>query len=457
MKNTIGLILAIMMLSISATAYSSDTNSLADGAESEDSVSRWSAVSQVAREGRYETATDSARIWFRQSRSLLERAFKGNGDSIAALRARIGRLKDEEGVRLKSIKVVGSASPEGSTEINRRLSERRAEKIFGCFSEELERDSVETTFSFLGRDWQGLADMIASDEKVPYRDATLSLVENITSEVARAGKDNERNLLRLKHIGGGVPYAYLYRNIFPALRYSRIFVEYERALPERWRPVPTAPLALELTAPSPEILPIHFSPFRAVKEGCRHPFYMGLKTNLLYDAAALPTIGAEFYIGKKWSVLADWTYGWWDTDPKHYYWRAYGGDIGVRRWFGKAADAKPLTGHHIGLVAGITTYDFEFGGRGWMGGIPGGTLWDRCRYLAGVEYGYALPIARRLNLDFSLALGYLGGKVVEYVPKGDVYEWQSTRFRNWFGPVKAEVSLVWLIGCDNYNRRGGER
>ena len=23
---------------------------------------------------------------------------------------------------------------------------------------------------------------------------------------------------------------------------------------------------------------------------------------------------------------------------------------------------------------------------------------------------------------------------------------------NYFGPTKLEVSLVWLIGCDNYNR-----
>ena len=92
-----------------------------------------------------------------------------------------------------------------------------------------------------------------------------------------------------------------------------------------------------------------------------------------------------------------------------------------------------------------------------MGGIPGGTLWDRCMKLGGVEYGYSLPIARRFNLDMTLGLGYLGGKVVKYVPTRTGYMWESTRNLHWFGPVKAEISLVWLIGAGNENRKEGSR
>ena len=90
-----------------------------------------------------------------------------------------------------------------------------------------------------------------------------------------------------------------------------------------------------------------------------------------------------------------------------------------------------------------------------MGGLPGGTLWDRCNINAGIEYGYSLPIGRRLNLDFTIGIGYIGGKYYEYVPRDGHYVWQSTHRLNWVGPTKAEVSLVWLIGCDNYNRRKG--
>ncbi len=182
---------------------------------------------------------------------------------------------------------------------------------------------------------------------------------------------------------------------------------------------------------------------------------MALKTNMLYDALAVPNIGAEFYVGRNWSVVGNWMYAWWSKDSAHRYWRIYGGDIAVRRWFGKAAGEKPLTGHHLGLYGGVVTYDFEFGGTGYMGGIPGGTLWDRCQYVAGIEYGYSLPIARRLNIDFTIGLGYRQGKRVKYEAGQKWYVWKSTVMERWIGPTKAEVSLVWLIGRGNENARKG--
>ena len=46
-----------------------------------------------------------------------------------------------------------------------------------------------------------------------------------------------------------------------------------------------------------------------------------------------------------------------------------------------------------------------------MGGKPGGTLWDKMNYSTGVEYGYSLPVAYRLNIDFTIAVGYWGGPI----------------------------------------------
>ncbi|KEJ86528.1 hypothetical protein HMPREF1002_00726 [Porphyromonas sp. 31_2] len=179
---------------------------------------------------------------------------------------------------------------------------------------------------------------------------------------------------------------------------------------------------------------------------------------MLYDALLVPNIGVEFYLGKDWSVGANWMYAWWKTDRRHWYWRTYGGDMVIRKWLGKAAKEKPLTGHHLGLYGQIFTYDFETGGKGYMGGKPGGTLWDKMNYSAGVEYGYSLPVAYRLNIDFTIAVGYWGGTYYEYTPVDNCYVWQATKERHWFGPTKAEISLVWLIGRENFNKgKGGRR
>ncbi|MDO4759156.1 MAG: DUF3575 domain-containing protein, partial [Rikenellaceae bacterium] len=201
--------------------------------------------------------------------------------------------------------------------------------------------------------------------------------------------------------------------------------------------------------PVPEPAPAP-APIPEPQPECEHPLYMALKTNMLYDLAAIPNIGIEFYLGKSWSVVANWEYAWWKSDSRHNYWRVYGGDVALRKWFGKAAANKPLTGHHLGLYGQMITYDFETGKRGYLA--------DRWSWTAGLEYGYSLPIARRLNIDFTLGVGYHWGEYDEYLPIDGHYVWQSTKNRHWFGPTKVEVSLVWLIGCGNYNKeKGGKR
>ena len=185
---------------------------------------------------------------------------------------------------------------------------------------------------------------------------------------------------------------------------------------------------------------------------------MGVKTNMLYDALLVPNIGVEFYLGKNWSIAGDWMYSWWNSDRVHWYWRTYGGGLTLRKWFGKEANDKPLTGHHIGVYGQVLTYDFEAGGRGYLGGEPLGNIFDGASFAAGVEYGYSLPIARRFNIDFTAGIGYLGGKYYEYDPVDNCYVWQATKKRRYVGPTKLEVSLVWLIGWNNYNRgKGGGR
>jgi hypothetical protein len=111
---------------------------------------------------------------------------------------------------------------------------------------------------------------------------------------------------------------------------------------------------------------------------------------------------------------------------------------------GKAAKAKPLTGHHLGLYGQMITYDFQVGNKG--------ILADRWSWAAGLEYGYSLPIARRFNIDFTLGLGYHWGKFDEYLPIDTHPVWQASKNRKYIGPTKAEVNLVWLIGCGNYNK-----
>lgn len=396
-----------------------------------------------------ETTKDSVRVHFRVSHIKIDPTYDGNE---AALDSIFNKLRGDSvsgpTLRLRHVDVTGAASPEGSVAFNRYLSEKRANAIFDEFSKRGLLNDSDANFIYLGRDWNGLKREVEKDMAVPYRDDVLSLLTEILSTTPPS-----HPLAELKALHGGVPYRYLLANIFPGLRESTLIAEYERLSPDIELPAMPMEEPVMSTEVVEEILPMPYNKLGTAKE-CR-PFYMGLKTNILYDALLLPNIGAEFYIGKNWSLTADWMYGWWDRDRTHYYWRAYGGTLGARWWFGKKAAEKPLTGHHLGVFAGVVTYDFELGRGGIMGGIPRGTLWDRCNFISGVEYGYSLPVARRVNIDFTVGFGYIGGKYLKYEPKYGLYVWNSTHHVRWVGPTKAEISLVWLLGCDNYNRKKG--
>lgn len=394
-----------------------------------------------------EIFNDSVRVHFRVSDIKLDKNYKGNGNELDSLIRKISADSISGAkYRLLHVNVTGGASPEGSVKFNQYLSEKRADAIFNEFCKRGLANDSDASFIYLGRDWNGLKREVNEDREVPYREDVVALLDKVTGTTPPANPLDD-----LKAIRAGVPYQYMLNNLFPELRGSQVTIEYEKLFPKI--KVPEMNPDLPRIIAVPDSVAMIFNRFGASKK-CR-PFYMGLKTNMLYDALLLPNIGAEFYIGKNWSVIADWMYGWWDRDRSHYYWRAYGGNLGARWWFGKKATERPLTGHHIGLFAGVITYDFELGRGGIMGGLPRGTLWDRCNFVSGVEYGYSLPVARRLNIDFTVGFGYMGGKYLNYEPKYSFYIWQSTHHISWIGPTKAEISLVWLLGCDNYNRKKG--
>ena len=186
--------------------------------------------------------------------------------------------------------------------------------------------------------------------------------------------------------------------------------------------------------------------------------FVSVSTNLLYDAVLVPNVGLEFNIWDNWTLSLNGMWAWWTAEKVSWFWRVYGGEVAVRKYFGRRAAVRSMTGHHAGLYGQALTYDFCLGERGTIGGQPGGTLFDRANFAAGLEYGYSVPVAKRLNFDFTVGLGYHWGEYHEYIPVDDCYVWQATKNRRWIGPTKAEISLVWLIGKGNYNKgKGGER
>jgi hypothetical protein len=342
----------------------------------------------------YSSDTLSLKVYFPINESSVDYTFGGNGARIREFVRGWNAIKDQS--RVQEVVVIGSASPEGPKAFNRRIAEERARHL-GRHIAHL-TGLQESQFLYDIQDNTGAP--IADDQWEQYRHAGVLTVVLATREEETPQVQQSQNPQQ------------------PGQFQDKVIQENPEPSPE--------------SEPEKKSKPSH------------GPFIFGVKTNLLLDLAMIPAIGIEFPFGNRWSAALSWHYAWWHNDAKAWYWQTYGGDIAVRKYFGK--DKGPLTGHHLGIYGQVLSYDFEWGARGFQA--------TPFNYGAGVEYGYAMPIGKHLHLDFSIGVGYLGGPFKEYDPIDGHYVWQATKYLNWFGPTKAEVSLVWML---QFQKKGGKK
>lgn len=389
-------------------------------------------------------------LYFHQSSSLLDDAFRCNGVRFAKFSSRLDTLLGDVRCRIGNIRIISGASAEGSTTFNRQLSTRRGEQLKALLEQCVSLQDCDFEFKPLGVDWV-LLDRLVSASDMPYRNGVLHILRNTPEWISRGSKVVDGRKLQLKKLRGGTVWNSMLKNFFPELRYARAEIVYEieeapAASAADILPLPYTFETSTVTSHSPRGI-VAAMPLPAPPEPPKKPFYMSVRNNMLYDIALVPNLGMEFYLGSGWSLAGEWMYAWWKTDRYHYYWRIYGGDLGIRKWFGGSSKRKPLTGHHAGIYGQISTYDFELGGRGYLA--------PRWSWGAGLEYGYALPVSRRLNIDFVIGAGYFDGEYYEYIPLHNLYVWQATKQRHYLGITKAEISLVWLLGRGNVNEKKG--
>ena len=392
-------------------------------------------------------------IYFRPGYSLLELSYRDNAANMKALTQGIQTIKGNPCVQLQHIRILSAASPEGNSALNKRVAKRRGERLRDYLKETLVLPDSIFTVSSAGEDWQGLAALIAK-EKTPWRNKALQIIRHTPEWVTRNGKVVDGRKRQLQNLDGGKAWKYMLDNHFYTLRTGAVVVCEVKTLAAESTPSAAeasqeqARLDSASQSPSSPPFPAIPSQVHPSSEPQAPPVasYFALKSNLLYDALLVPNLSLEASIGSGWTLGAGGMLAWWSKDAKHRYWRIYGGDLEIRKYFGTLAKSKPLQGHHLGIYGDFLTYDFEFGAKGYQ---------SKATYAAGIKYGYSHPIANRLNLDFALGIGYLHSNYKTYVPRDGCYVYQETKKRKWLGPTQAEISLVWLLGKGNTNKKKG--
>lgn len=368
-------------------------------------------------------------VLFHQDLYNIDTTYRSNAEQVNAILDMIDSIYRDSTIQLKQIEIQAFASPDGLLHKNMILSNNRAKSVRNYILANTPPSWLSDTLFALSNDtysWEYALEYIDCEE---YK----WLLKGTTNPFDIKA--------RLLYYNKGVIWKKLEKDGFPYLRQGcMVNIRYDLVLPsllpERVQMVEVLPPATDVTLRLPKpIIPEILEDTAA--------FRFAIKTNLLEDAIALPNLGVEFALGKRFSLSASWMHGWWPNADIPLWMRAYGGELNFRYWFGSNVDFK---GHHIGIYGQAFLYDFCRGKNGVMSGPPGGTMLDDTNYAAGIEYGYSILLHPHLTLDFVLGVGYMGGLYHNYVKMDDCKVWQLTGQRHWIGPTKAEITLRYEIG-----------
>lgn len=179
---------------------------------------------------------DSVQVHFRQNHTTLQLKFNSNSESLKSAVDSLALHLADSTLRLKDIHVVGGASPEGSIPLNIRLSKGRAATLTQYLADRVALPSDRISYTYLGRDWAGLLELVKEDPDVPYREEVIVMLTDIANNCADGENPKDDNVFKLKNLRFGEPWLYMYRNLFPKLRQASFLATYDWI----WGPPPVA-------------------------------------------------------------------------------------------------------------------------------------------------------------------------------------------------------------------------
>lgn len=158
-----------------------------------------------------------------------------------------------------------------------------------------------------------------------------------------------------------------------------------------------------------------------------------IKTNLLYDAALMPSIEVEYRFNPQWSAAIEGNMAWWHKNRTNKCYQLATIIPEARYWFKSQGNRR---GHYAGIMFGGGWYDLSDGKHGYRGeGI-----------MAGVTYGYLFPVGKRFAFEAAIGVGYLHAWHDEYLPVDRHHVYQQSSTLGYFGPIKLRFAWTFTMG-----------
>ena len=406
-----------------------------------------SGTAQARQEGL--SGADTLEVRFRLGQSDLDLTYGNNRRDLDAF---VGHVKsmDLDSSADASICIYAGASPEGPSELNRRLGEQRAVTLRRALEQRLREEGLNGLASRIstvnqGARWGGLYKLV-SDSDEPWREEVLKVLRKKDRHAADWSTDpREEELRRMRK---GAIWHELNTRYLPVLRSSgtAVIMREPLVVTDQVTGQRDTLVLRDTVYYVPEPIP-----YREAYS------YQGrgwtLKTNLLPWVAATPNIQFEHTLGhkNKWSINVEAMMAWWTLSRNAYANEVIYGSVELRRWLGNRRVRNTLSGWHVGLGVGGGYYDFEWKSDGYQGEAISGFV--------NVGYQHRFGRYRQWLVDAGVGVGYLYSPYRKYYgsskfPVGHEEEyddhlmWQQTNRLNWPGVVHANISIGYVFGAD---------
>ena len=375
------------------------------------------------------------RITFPSNSATLSRGYRQNVRSFKVLDS----LLDIHGmVFVDSVLVVSKSSPEGKYKANVTLAEKRSQAMYDYVVSKYPNLKDRVLLRPKGEAWEEFRELVLIDSTLSSRtrERALNIIDSDAEPDAK--KAELRKMQEYKHF---------LNDLFPAIRFSAIQVRFDEIA---IGPPPVPELGELQLFPFPLPVPVDSIAVRTdtlVVEPMAVQFpLLAVSTNVVYDLGGIffpmawtPNVTVEVPIGRQFSIYAEYDFPWWVTKANNKAWQVLKWDLGARWWFTQRSE-KPmdvLRGHFAGIDLGGGYYDIEPEHKGYQGEF----------LMVGAEYGYAFALAPCWRLDAYVGVGWLGTKFRYYEGTSDDVHliYQHDGKLNWFGPVKAGVSIKYLF------------
>lgn len=380
---------------------------------------------------------------FRVNSTEIDPRYRNNAATLERIDSLFTTLSQDTLIEVVSIEFCGTASPEGPSTVNRRLSNARMHSL-----EKMVRNHHEISEDIIVRNdqyiaWDHLISLVENDPTLPMRDEVLTILRTdypVAKDMSNRPLDGR--IPELKKLNNGIVWKELNERYFVQMRNAWFIMVTVRKYPAQPEPEPQPepqpePEPQPTPEPEPEPQP---EPEPIVPQ--RQPKYVSVKTNLIEVAGLIINLGGEVQLSKNLSFDVMGHYSPYDYFREDLKARVFAIQPELRYWFGEPM----VKGHFVGLHVPVSGFNIQFGDHRFQD--PNRALWG-----VGLSYGYAMPLKKGTNwgIEFTMGLGYMN---ILY----DVYEgvhngkYLRTEKKNYFGPTRVGIDISYRFDYTKKNK-----